>query len=395
MYKRREYELIRSRLLEPRHLMQLVLGPRHVGKTTTVRQVLADLGKPFLYFSADDDRGSGADWLSRCWDTARIEATRTADQELILVIDEVQKIPNWVEVVKKEWDSDTCHDRKLKVLLIGSSQARYRSDLTESPAGRFEEIRMTHWSYAEMREAFGMGLDEYVWFGDYPGAALHLPDEEDWRSAVRDAAVDSVLQRDILEDNRIANVSLLKRTLELGIERSGSVLSLTRFLAELQDGGNVATVAGYLEKLHQSGLLGTLPKYSADVVRRRASIPKFQVHNNALFAALSGRTFAEARRDPVFWDRCVISAVGAHLMTESVRKGFELSYWKDGRYEVDFVLRLRGKLLALQVQSGYAKNTRGLDKFCERFSPSRSLVVGSGGLSLETFFSMDPEDLFP
>ena len=395
MYKRREFDLIRSRLLEPRHFLQLVLGPRHVGKTATVRQVLADLEKPCLYISADDAPGASPPWLSRCWETARIEANRTADKEIVLVIDEVQKIPNWTEAVKKEWDSDTWHDRKIKVLLIGSPQARFRSDLTEALAGRFEEIRMTHWSYGEMREAFGMGLDEYVWFGGYPGAALHLPDEEGWRSAVRDAVVDSVLQRDILEDNRIANVSLLKRTLELGIERSGSVLSLTRFLAELQDGGNVATVAGYLEKLHQSGLLGTLPKYSADVVRRRASIPKFQVHNNALFAALSGRTFAEARRDPVFWDRCVISAVGAHLMTESARKGFELSYWKDGRYEVDFVLRLRGKLLALQVQSGYAKNTRGLDKFCERFSPSRSLVVGSGGLSLETFFSMDPEDLFP
>lgn len=395
MYMRGEFDLIRSRLLEPRHLMQLVLGPRHAGKTTTVRQVLADLEKPYLYFSADDAPGAGPLWLSRCWETARIEANRTADKEIVLVIDEVQKIPNWTEAVKKEWDSDTWHDRLIKAVLIGSPQAWFRSDLTESLAGRFEEIRMTHWSYGEMREAFGMGIDEYVFFGGYPGAARHLPDETLWRNAVRDAVVDSVLQRDILDGNRIANVALLRRTLERGIERSGCILSLTKFLGELQDGGNVATIAGYLEKLHRSGLLGTLPKYSADVVRSRASIPKFQVHDNALFAAFSGRTFAEAGRDPEFWARCVTSAVGAYLLTESVRKGFELSYWKDGRYEVDFVLRLQGKLLAHQVQSGYAKSTRGLDKFCERFSPSRSLVVGSGGLSLETFFSMDPEDLFP
>lgn len=394
MFKRKEFEIIRSRLMEPRHFIQVVLGPRQVGKTTTIRQVLATLGKPSLYFSADDVRDAGPQWLSRCWETARIEASRNPDKEIILIIDEVQKVPNWSEVVKKEWDSDSWNERPIKVLLLGSSRALLMAGLSESLMGRFEEIRMTHWSYAEMHEAFGMELDEFMFYGGYPGPAFLLPAEEErWKNTVRNAMVDATIQRDILEDNRIAHAALLRRTLELGIEYSGQILSLTKLLGELQDRGNVSTIAGYLEKLNQSGLLGTLSKYSNDSARQRASIPKLQVHNNALFAAFCRKTIDEARSDPIFWGRCVESAVGAYLLSQSYRKRFEVMYWREGSDEVDFVLRIHGKLIALEVKSNFEKRSRGLDKFCEKFSPYCSLIVGSGGLSLETFFSMDPEEL--
>ena len=92
-------------------------------------------------------------------------------EQIVLVIDEIQKIGNWSEAVKKEWDDDTFYARNIKVLLLGSSRVTLERGLSESLAGRFEEIRMCHWSYTEMKECFGLSLDKYLFYGGYPGAA--------------------------------------------------------------------------------------------------------------------------------------------------------------------------------------------------------------------------------
>lgn len=394
MLTRQEYDVLRRRLGEPRKFIQVVLGPRQIGKTTVVRQVLHDINKPQLYFSADDTAVAGSAWLASCWTAARLEAQTHPDAGCVLVIDEIQKVPNWSETVKRQWDDDTWNERNIKVVLLGSSRALILQGLSESLMGRFEEIRMTHWTYAEMRDCFGLTVDEFIYFGGYPGAVEMMQDEARWKVYVRNSMIDATVNRDIFEDVRIGKAALLRKTLELGAAYSGKILSLTKLLGEIQDAGNVMTIAGYLERLNQCGLLGTFQKISVDDARRRASIPKFQVHNNALLTALSAGTFEQVRNDPVKWGHYVESAVGAYLISQAYRLQFEVFYWRDGNNEVDFVLRKDGKVVALEVKSNHERYTKGLDVFCQKFRPNVALIVGSGGLPLETFLETPITDLF-
>lgn len=310
------------------------------------------------------------------------------------MIDEIQKVPNWSETVKRQWDDDTWNERNIKVVLLGSSRALILQGLSESLMGRFEEIRMTHWTYAEMRDCFGLTVDEFIYFGGYPGAVEMMQDEARWKVYVRNSMIDATVNRDIFEDVRIGKAALLRKTLELGAAYSGRILSLTKLLGQIQDAGNVMTIAGYLERLNQCGLLGTLQKFSVDDARRRASIPKFQVHNNALLTALSVGTFEQVRNDPEKWDHYVESAVGAYLISQAYRLQFEVFYWRDGNNEVDFVLRKDGKVVALEVKSDHERHTKGLDVFCQKFRPNAALIVGSGGLPLATFLETPIADLF-
>ena len=394
MLTRQEYDVLRRRLGEPRKFIQVVLGPRQIGKTTVVRQVLHDINKPQLYFSADDTAVAGSAWLASCWTAARLEAQTHPDAGCVLVIDEIQKVPNWSETVKRQWDDDTWNERNIKVVLLGSSRALILQGLSESLMGRFEEIRMTHWTYAEMRDCFGLTVDEFIYFGGYPGAVEMMQDEARWKVYVRNSMIDATVNRDIFEDVLIGKAALLRKTLELGAAYSGKILSLTKLLGEIQDAGNVMTIAGYLERLNQCGLLGTFQKFSVDDARRRASIPKFQVHNNALLTALSAGTFEQVRNDPVKWGHYVESAVGAYLISQAYRLQFEVFYWRDGNNEVDFVLRKDGKVVALEVKSNHERYTKGLDVFCQKFRPNVALIVGSGGLPLETFLETPITDLF-
>ena len=269
MYKRAEHELITKRLKEPRKFIQVVIGPRQVGKSTVVKQVLKDLGMPYYMSSADNVPASNSSFVSDCWAAARGLMAARGLECIILVIDEIQKVHNWSEAVKKEWDSDTFHDRDIKVLLLGSSRVLLEKGLSESLAGRFEEIRMGHWGYKEMRDCFGLSLDQYVFYGGYPGVAHIIGDEDRYQQYIQSAIVDATINKDILMDTPIGKPALLRQTFELGSAYSGQLLSLTKMLGSLQDAGNTATLAGYINLLDESGMLCGLQKFCVDTARRK------------------------------------------------------------------------------------------------------------------------------
>ena len=394
MYKRADYQIIKSRLEEPRRFIQVVIGPRQVGKTTVVKQVLKDLDLPFQHFSADNVPSSAGDWISNCWNAVRTLKETKNLNSIILVIDEVQKITNWSEVVKKEWDSDTFDDVDIKVLLLGSSRVMLERGLSESLAGRFEEIRMTHWSYQEMKDCFGFTLNQYLFYGGYPGAATLINDPDRYLQYVQSSIIDATINKDILMDTPIAKPALLRQTFELGAAYSGQLLSLTKMLGELQDAGNTVTLSGYVNLLDESGLLRGVQKYSVDMARRRASVPKFHVYNNALKIVYLSETFEQAILNGKSWGHIFESGVGAYLVSQSFVHRFEVFYWREKNDEVDFVLRKNGVLVAIEIKSNREKNTRGLEKFKQLFNPKRAFVVGEGGISVEDFLTMDLRKLF-
>ena len=394
MYKRSEYQIIRKRLEESRRFIQVVMGPRQVGKSTVVKQVLQDIDLPYLLFSADNVPASNSAWVSNCWAAVRSQKESKAYSSVILVIDEIQKIANWSEVVKKEWDDDTFHNLDIRVLLLGSSRVMLEKGLSESLAGRFEEIRMSHWSYAEMKECFGYTLDQYMFYGGYPGAAELIAEPDRWEQYIQSAIIDTTINKDILMDTPISKPALLRQTFELGAAYSGEVLSLSKMLGSLQDAGNTVTLAGYINLLDESGMLCGIQKYSLDTARRRASIPKLQVYNNALKAIFNPYTFEQAILDRRAWGRIFESSIGAWLVSQAFVHRFEVFYWRERDQEVDFILRKKGIVIAIEVKSNAEKNTKGLNFFKERFNPKAAFIVGDGGISPTDFLTMDIMRLF-
>ena len=380
--------------------MQVVAGPRQVGKSTLVAQVLEQLSIPHTAEVADGVDPKDSDWIHRVWESARVTMMIRRQEEYLLVIDEVQKIDNWSEVVKKEWDADSRNQLNLKVVLLGSSRLLLKKGLTESLAGRYELIRMPHWSLSEMRDAFGVTVDEYIYFGGYPGPAHMIHDERRWRKYIKDSLVAPAIEKDVIMTSNIYKPALMKQLFELGCAYSAEILSLTKLMGQLQDVGNVTTLASYLEILDECALLTALQKYAHDEARKRGSVPKYQVYNNALLTAYKGRSFAADRTDTRVWGRWVESAVGAHLMSMADELDYDVYYWREPSKvkeekdkEVDFVIVNGSEVTAIEVKSGRRGMNSGLPAFVNAFHPKRSFVVGTDGVSLDDFLSCEVESL--
>lgn len=379
------------RLAEPRRFIIAVAGPRQVGKTTLVRQVADQLDIPVRFASADEPSLRGREWLAQQWDAARLEAKAAGGRGAVLVVDEVQKVPGWAETVKRLWDEDTAAKTRLRVVVLGSSPLLVGQGLTESLAGRFEMLRLPHWTFAEMKKAFGWTLEEFVFYGGYPGAAPLVGEPARWARYVQDSLVETTIARDVLLMARVEKPALLRRMFELGCRYSAQVLSYTKMLGQLQEAGNTTTLAHYLDLLAGAGMVTGLQKFSGSAVRRRGSSPKLQVLNTALMTAPAGLTLAQARADGSFWGRVVESAVGAHLANAAMSGACELFYWREGDQEVDFVTRAGRVLTSIEVKSGSPRSLSGMAAFASEFKPHRQLLVGGDGIAIDEFLSRPVE----
>lgn len=389
MFKRAQFIELKARLSEPRNKIQVVSGPRQVGKSTMVKQVLQETDIPYMFVSADNIDHVHTAWIGETWATARARMKVTQAEEYLLVIDEVHKIDNWSEAVKKEWDEDCFNDLNMKVVILGSSRLLLKDGLTESLAGRYELIRMPHWSFSEMHEAFNLDVDQYIYFGGYPGGAVHIKDERRWRKYIKDSIVAPAIEKDVLRTKVIYKPALMKQLFELGCAYSSEELSLNKMLGQLQDAGNVTTLASYLTTLDESRLLCGLNKYASDNARKYNSVPKLMVYNTALFSVQSAMTFNKAYTTPKLWGRWVESAVGAYLLNQADEYDYRLYYWREREDEVDFIIEYNKQCIAIEVKSGKRTSNEGLSVFRDKFHPAQSFVVGSGGIPIDEFLSWD------
>lgn len=396
MYQRRHLNILKSRMAEPRRRMQIVMGPRQVGKSTLVGQFTEGISVPFDFFAADGVNRFDSSWIPNKWQQVRMRMDVHSEQEHILIIDEVQKIRGWSEQVKKEWDEDSRSHRNLKVILLGSSRLLLQKGLEESLEGRFETIKMGYWDWQEMHEAFGFSMDEYVYFGGFPGLAPDIQDEDRWRNLMEDSIISPILTRDILEIEEIRNPALLRQVFELACIESAKELSLTKMQGTMNS-GTVPTIKNYLDILNKSMIVQPLQNYSPSRVKEKQSVPKMQVFNNAFRNRFGTFSFDEARVDPAEWGRLVESAVGAHLANRAMTDDYELFYWRnERRQECDYVLRKGQALVAIEVKSGSVDKTVGFEKFKEQFADNvtAAFIVGPHALPLDDFFIMDLKSLF-
>jgi len=393
MFQRPVIKDIATRMKQERSFIQVIAGPRQIGKTTLVLQLLDMMKVESRYITADGAGGYGESWLEKHWEAARqiIKSKETTD--FILAIDEIQKIENWSETVKKLWDEDTVNQIRLKVIISGSSRLLLQKGLTESLAGRFEITYMGHWSLTEMEAAFGWSANQFVWYGGYPGSALLIEDERRWKRYITDSLVETSISKDILMLTRVDKPALMHRLFELGCRYSGQELSFTKMLGQLQDSGNTVTLAHYLKLLGSAGLLSGIEKYSGSIVRQRSSSPKFIVHNTALMSSAATELFGEITTLPDRWGRFVESAIGAHLLDGYVKGYYSLYYWRKGYDEVDYVVVKGEKVLALEVKTGTVSGRSGIEAFNLLYRPYRVILIGERGIHWQEFLKMDMSEI--
>lgn len=394
MFERHHLQGLIKRMQEPRRFIQVIMGPRQVGKTTLVTQLAEKVNIDYLYISADSIAAGNATWLAQQWEAGRIKIAQDGAGEFLLVIDEIQKIDNWSEIVKLLWDTDTRNKKNLKVILLGSSRLLLQQGLTESLAGRFESTYMGHWSFEEMQGAFGWDVNQYAWFGGYPGSAELINDEKRWKAYVQHSLIETSISKDILMLTRVDKPALMKRLFELGCTYSGQILSYTKIMGQLQDAGNTTTLSHYLNLLDTAGLLAGIEKYAKAIIRKRSSSPKFQVHNTALISAQGAELFNDVVKKPDDWGRIVESAIGAHLINYSHTEGFALHYWRERNDEVDFVIEQKGRVIGLEVKSGVTQSPTGIKAFKNYANPDKVLLVGNSGIPWQDFLKINPSELF-
>ncbi|OGT26942.1 MAG: AAA family ATPase [Gammaproteobacteria bacterium RIFCSPLOWO2_02_FULL_42_14] len=387
MYYRQQEQVLIKRIQDKRRFIQALAGPRQTGKTTLAHQAAKSTGIPHHYASADIPGIPDAAWIKIAWETART-LLKSGAHKALLILDEIQKIEQWSTIVKAEWDADTRHQRNLQVIILGSAPLLIQQGLTESLAGRFELISVRPWSYLEMKNAFGWSLEQYVYYGGYPGSAPLIEESDRWLSYIRDSLIETTLSRDILLLNIIQKPALLRRLFQLGCEYSGQILSYQKMLGQLHDAGNTTTLAHYLQLLSGSGMITGVEKYYGKKIMRRSSSPKLLALNTALISANNAISFEAAIHHSEYWGRLVESTIGAHLMNHPASITQQVYYWRDGNDEVDFIIENNNELIALEVKSGRQKSASGLIAFSKKFPTARLLQIGGdNAMTLENFLT--------
>lgn len=371
-------------------VFQVIVGPRQAGKTTAARQIIEQMGMPSVYASTDSPLPVGPEWIETQWRRARTLAAEK-QRPVLLVLDEVQKVRGWSEVVKALWDE---RPPDIRLLVLGSSALLIQKGLTESLAGRFFVNRFGHWSWPECAEAFGWGLNEWLYFGGYPGAVIFKQDVDQWKQYIADAFVESIIAKDVLQLQPVTKPALMRHLFGLAATFPAQVYSYNKMLGQLQDAGNATTLAQYLGMLETAYIVSGLELFSRGQVRRRGSSPKLILWNNALINGLSLKGYEETVADSVWWGRLVENAVGAHLLNSLAGKNVAVTYWRQGADEVDFVLSSGRRLIALEVKSGRSGRTSGLEAFKHKYPQAEVCVIGGAGMPLEEFFSGDPVAMF-
>ena len=381
MFRREISTKLEKRIGEARTFIQVVMGPRQTGKTTAVKQAVKASALPVRIASADGATELGTSWIEMQWHQAR--ALTKNGTKAILVLDEIQKIPQWSEAVKLLWDEDSWNDTPLLVILTGSSSLLLNSGLTESLAGRFELLKSTHWSLTEMSEAFGYTFEDYLKFGGYPGAAVLKNDEERWREYMRDSIVEATISRDVLQMENIRKPALMRALFELGAQYSAQELSYRKILGQLDDKGNTDTLKHYLDLLSGAGMISGIQKFDNKQLRSKSSSPRLMVHDLALMTSMwHGQT--DLLSDSAARGHLVETAVGAYLLNKSVTDNFEIYWWREGDKEVDFVLKKNEEITAIEVKSGRISKS-GMTEFLRLYPQAKPLIVGDSNTSVEEF----------
>lgn len=363
---------LKGRIDENKGLIQVLVGPRQVGKTTSVLKLIEDFYKKSAYYvSADKVFNTDSSWLLQQWNQARQE-------NKILFIDEIQKCENWAEVIKKLFDESRRMKKKVRCVLLGSSSLEIQKGLTESLTGRFQLTQAYHWNYQESKEAYGLSFEEYLKYGGYPGSYAFKKDSREWADYVKNSIVGTVIEKDILQYQNVKSPALFRQAFEILIGYPAQEISYTKLLGQLQDRGNVEVVKNYIHLYEGAFLIRALEKFSSKTVKTKSSSPKILPLAPCFYQLTVLDNYEMDERGRVFE-----LLVGAQL----VRTNEDLYYWREGNFEVDFVIKRGRNIWAIEVKSGRARSKKGLEAFKMKYPQAHLVIIDSDNYF---DFEMDP-----
>lgn len=396
VYERPVVESVLQGLQAKKKLLQIITGPRQVGKTTSAMQIAEKWNGPVVNATADSPLPPGPEWIRSQWNLAmsKVKKDSEGEKSVLLILDEVQKVKGWSEVVKELWDVESRKKEMINVIMLGSSSLLLQKGLSESLSGRFLLHRCAHWTFDEMEHAFSWDMDQWVFYGGYPGAAPLIDNEQMWSRYVTDSLIETVLAKDVLQLQTVAKPALLRHLFMLAVAQPAQILSYNKMLGQLQDAGNTTTLAHYLKLLESAFLISGLELFKQGINAKRGSSPKLIIWNNSLINAIYGEPFEKARKDYSRWGRLVENAVGAHLLNHLTGLPYSVSYWRKGALEVDFTVKTPRNLWAIEVKSGKSSNPKGLAAFCSLYSDAKPLTIGPQGMAFDEFFRTNPIELF-
>ncbi len=373
------------------NLINIITGPRQVGKTTAAEYIKSKWKGPVHYANADLALGSETHWIISHWNRIRDQEVKK-NQKKLLILDEIQKIKGWSDVVKGLWDEDKMNNSPICVLLLGSSSLLLSKGLSDSLSGRFFLHRFTHWTFSECMKAFEWDFNKWVYFGGYPGTAGFINNINKWKQYIVDSIIDTVLTRDVLSLQTVTKPSLLRNLFILSSHFPSQILSYNKMLGQMQDAGNTTTLTHYLKLLESAFLISGLENYSGSIIRIKSSSPKLILWNNALITALDTRNYQEAGKDLSWWGRLLENAVGAHLINNLQSINYQVMYWREKNMEVDFIVSSGQKLWAIEVKSGTPGKLLGMKEFLKKYPKAKPVIIGTGGINFKDFFTSHPSD---
>lgn len=372
-------QTLTERLAEPAPgRIQILIGPRQVGKTTLLLELAETFGKRAIYAAGDDPDAALPGFWERSWTEAETYAKQGTT---LLLLDEVHRIPDWAAKLKGAWDRIRRKKIPIHVIATGSSALRMASGSRESLAGRFERMTLSHWPAISLATTFGLVPEEaarnLVRFGSYPGAVAFEKQPTRWRAYVRESIIEPAIGRDMLALGVVRKPALLRQIFAVAVGTPAQIISLQKMQGQLQDGGALETVAHYLALLQDAYLITPLEKYAKQVVRRRAAPPKIVVLNNALLSAMHPDGAPDPKREPSRFGQWVENA----CLAFAVNQNQQVSYWREEPIEVDGIFEGSWGKWAVEIKTGRftISELRGLLEFCRRFPDFRPLVLTAPG----------------
>ena len=368
-------DILLERLREPAPgRVQIVTGPRQVGKTTLLLEIARQWGSRSLYLAADAPEASLPGWWEQQWRQA--EQLTHAGPALVL-LDEAPYLPNWSRLLKAQSDRIARDRLPIHVIVSGSAALRLSSGTRESMAGRFERLVLTHWSARDLGHAFGLSreeaIDYFVRFGGFPGGVSLRKDLPRWQAYIRDAIIDPAIGRDLLALEAVRNPALLRQVFAVCCGHPSEIISVQKIQGSLTDSGTLGTLSHYLQLLGESYLVAALPKWSAREMRRRASPPKLVPLSNAFLTLGSQQEPPTRQGDPALWGRWLENACLAFLCNS----GQNVQYWRREPVEVDAVIEGSWGRRAIESKTGSwtTRDLAGLLEFCRQAPDYSPLVI--------------------
>ncbi len=372
-------------------LIQIMIGPRQVGKTTMAEQIVEQFPGSSYIVAGDAPLPHGPEWIHAQWEKVTLLGKEKGS--ILLVLDEIQKVRGWSETIKLLWDKSRREKKNIRLLLLGSSSLLLQKGLSESLSGRFILHVVDHWSFHEMHDAFGYKIDDWLFRGGYPGAVRFDDDFTEWSHYINDSLIETVLNRDILQLSTVTKPALLRHLFMLCATHPSHIFSYNKMLGQLQEAGNTTTLSHYLKLLGSAFLVEGLECYRGNRKSKRASSPKIIVRNNALISSVRGLSLEESKQDKEWWGHLLENAIGAFFLNRVDGIRNKLYYWREDDKEVDFILETPKDLWAIEVKSGRLRTASGLSAFMKKYPDARPLVVGGDGILLEDFLMKAGEDL--